>query len=162
MKPHRASSTLAMLSLFAIILVLTLAAAACGGGASPLTPSGPPTAVLAVSTFTARLVPPTSGKDYVDYDVKLRLSETTGKSGATLKTIKLSALPSGNSGSSSDGCWPKGLRIAPGETWDMESLGYCIPEVSGRTEDSSVSLVVTFTDDDGRSGQIQGSATVTR
>ena len=55
----------------------------------------------------------------------------------------------------------KPVRINPGETWDMDSMGYCAPEVSIHksvgTEVASVSLSVTFTDDDGRSGSLSSS-----
>lgn len=157
------------------IIVLALAAAACGGAppltlSSPYAPSnpGPPTAVLSVSTFTATLVPPTSGSAYFYYDVKFRLSETSGKRGATLKTLGFTT-PSG------DGFYPcmsPSIRLNPGATWDMDSFAgfydcgdypyFAGPLVTSRTEISSLSVAGTFTDDDGRSGSFAGAAVVTR
>jgi len=50
------------------------------------------------------------------------------------------------------------VRISHGGTWDMDSLGYCAPEVSIHksvgTIVSSVSLAMTFADDDGVVGSI--------
>jgi hypothetical protein len=155
-----------------VVLLVTLASA-CSGGGTPTTPSahtapsaaaaatvphGQLTAALAISTFTVtrRSTQPLS--DWVLYDVKLWLAETSGKSGATLKAVGLSVPIVGTD----FGCTQsQHVRISPGETWDMNSLGYCAPEVSIHksvgSEVSSVSLSVTFTDDDGRSGSLSGS-----
>jgi hypothetical protein len=146
------------------VVLLVMLASACSGGGTPTTPSvqTAPSAAVAISTFTVtrRSTQPLS--DWVLYDVKLRLAETSGKSGATLKAVGLSVPVVGTD----FGCTQsQHIRISPGETWDMDSLGYCAPEVSIHksvgTEVSSVSLSVTFADDDGRSGSLSGSV-VTR
>ncbi len=150
------------------IFVLGASLSACGGGASPTTPSvlpispvppGPPTTVLAVSLFTVTPIPPSQASDWIEYRVKLRLSETSGKSGATLKTITLSA-----AGTTDYGCGEV-VGINPGETWDLDSLGYCAPGVSLHTVGASVSrvsLFVAFTDDEGRAGSLTTSVDVTK
>jgi hypothetical protein len=134
--------------------------------ASPVPPNprpGPSTAVLAVSTFTAVLVPPALTRTSFGYDVKLELSETSGRSGATLTKITL-IFPSGDTDNTGPGCWGKPVRINPGSTWDMAraSLGYCALEPGSNNEVSSLALSVTFIDDDGRSGSVQGNAIVTK
>ena len=110
--------------------------------------------------FTVTTIPSTQASAWLEYRVKLRLSETSGQSGALLKTIALS-IP----GSTDYGCGEV-VTINPGETWDMDSLGYCAPGVaiqkSVGTEVSSVSLVVAFTDAEGRAGSLTSSVNVTK
>ena len=150
------------------VLLVTLTASCSGGplATAPSTPiaanatAGVLSAALAVSTFsvTRRSTQPLS--DWVLYDVKLRLTETSGKSGATLKAVGLSVPMVGTD----LGCTQsQHVRISPGETWDMDSLGYCAPEVSIHksvgTEIANVSLFVTFADDVGRIGSISVAVT---
>jgi hypothetical protein len=122
---------------------------------SPAVPPGvgPSLAQLAVSTFTAtrRAVPV---GDFVYYDVLVRLIETTGKSAATLTNVALS-IP----GSTDIGCASQRRpKVGPGATWDMDSLGYCAPEValhkSVDTYVSSIALDVTYEDDFGGIGTL--------
>ena len=154
------------------VVLLVTATVACGGNGPAdrlTTPSpfgeatvpeatgGPLAATLAVSTFSVtRRAEQLSG--WVVYDVKLMLAETGGRSGATLRSIELSAAGMGTD----SGCaGSRRVRIGPGETWDMDSLGYCAPEVSIHrsvgNDISSVSLTVTFADDDGRVGHLSSS-----
>src|SRR4051794_12118698 len=91
---------------------------------SPVPPNprpGPSTAVLAVSTFTATLVPPALTRISFGYDVKLELAETSGRSGATLTKITL-IFPNGDTDNTGPGCWGKPVRINPGSTWEMAGL----------------------------------------
>jgi hypothetical protein len=137
---------------------------ACGGAnhsvtaPSPIPPNpppGPPTATLGVSTFTAAVRFLTMNS--FGYAVKLRLSETGGTSGATLTKLVLSALPGGDA---DYGCGPPMVRIDPGGTWDMASLGYCALEPTSSYQASSLVVSVGFTDDDGRVGSIEATAIV--
>lgn len=128
---------------------------ACGGANHVTAPTGPPRAMLRVSTFT---VSPSPTMDSFRYVVTLRLSETGGTSGATLTHLVLRALPRGDV---DYGCGPPMVRIDPGGTWDMASLGYCALE-SPSGQSSSLVVSVRFTDDDGRGGSIEATATVSR
>lgn len=114
-------------------------------------------AALTVSTFTVTRSSIQPYSDRVYYDVKLRLTETGRQSGATLRGVGLFVPGVGTD----HGC-PPSARISPGETWDMDSMVvYCIPEViiprSRNNEVTSVTLTVTFADDNG----VPGSLTTT-
>ncbi len=123
---------------------------ACGGANHSVTaPTGSPTATLRVSTFTVTT-------NSIGYVVALRLSETGGTSGATLTNLVLRALPGGDT---DRGCGPPMVRIDPGGTWDMASLGYCALEPPSYRF-SSLVVSVGFTDDDGRVGSIEATAIV--
>lgn len=107
-------------------------------------------AVLTVSTFTVTRSSIQRFSDQVYYDVKVRLTETGGQSGARLQAVTLS-----RPGLTDHGC-PPSARIGPGETWDMDSMSYCAPEViihglPGTEVSASISitLTVTFADDNG-------------
>jgi hypothetical protein len=133
------------------------------------TPSPAPTsaAVLSVSRFTATAVPTTNDGSYkFGYLVRFALAETGGKSGATIQNIETAIEDRFNTGA---GCWRDTLRVPPGgtlETFNTDAgekwLSYCAPDAASRTEASRVSLVVTFTDDDGRSSAVQATTSVTR
>ena len=152
-----------------MIVVLALMAESCRGAsptapASPSVPTAPPVgstaAVLTISTFTvAHPAVPPSG-DGMIYDVKLRISEASGKSGANLQFVQLEVF-----GSTDVGCTAsERIRIDPGTTWDMSSLGYCAPEVFVRRTDGdlkTVTLTVPFTDDAGHVGSLKSTAVVT-
>jgi hypothetical protein len=133
------------------------------------TPSPAPTsaAALSISRFTATAVPTTNDGSYkFVYLVRFALAETGGKSGATIQNIETAIEDRFNTG---PGCWRDTLRVPPGgtlDTFDTDAgekwLSYCSPDPASRTEASRVSLVVTFTDDDGRSSTVQATTSVTR
>jgi hypothetical protein len=112
-------------------------------------------------------VPTTNNGSYkFEYLVRFAFAETGGKSGATIQNIETAIEDRFNTG---PGCWRDTLRVPPGgtlDTFDTDAgakwLGYCAPDAASRTEATRVSLVVTFTDDDGHSGTVQATATVTR
>lgn len=149
-----------------VLLLMALVSACSPGGTPSGTPFSPsaiatgqtvPAAALAVSTFTVTRQAVQRDSDWTVYDVKLLLAETSGKSGAVLQAIGLSVPVVGTD----FGCTQsQRIRIGPGETWDMGTLGYCAPEVaihkSVGTEVSGVSLSVTFADDAGRIGSLSG------
>jgi hypothetical protein len=123
----------------------------------PTAPPGPPLAVLAVKTFSARAVP-AADRVRVQYLLKLILSETGGKSGAYV-TTPIIIWPNGNRDL---GCPDEISRIEPGGTWDMDSLGYCAPEAYSSGPLETVSVSVAFTDYDGRPGTLLATVAVTR
>ena len=145
MRPQIGAGFLAALS--------CLLAACSEANRSVTAPSGRPTATLAVSTFTAESRPTSNSSGYT---VTLRLSETGGTSGATLTNLVLWALPRGDA---DNGCGPPMVRIGPGGTWDMASLGYCALEPPS-DQFSSLVVSVRFTDDMGRVGSIEATAIV--
>lgn len=136
--------------------------------ATSATPSPPAAAaVLSISAFTATVVPAVNDGAYkFVYFVRFALAETGGKSGATIQNIETAIEDRFNTG---PGCWGDALRVPPGGTLDTfetdageKWLSYCSPNPASRTEASRVSLVVTFTDDDGRTSTVQAAASVTR
>jgi hypothetical protein len=138
-------------------VLLLILASGCGGAVSPTTPSvssvavvppSAPAATLAISTFTVTR----SAVSPVHYDVKLLLTETGGRSGATLTSVGLT------SGVAEEGCTgAQSPRINAGETWDMDSWGYCAPGAYG-ADVARVGLTVQFKDDEGRTGALSGFA----
>jgi hypothetical protein len=136
---------------------------------APAPPAPAATSVLAVSRFTVTVVPPAKPGDAFNYNEKFVLTETSGKSGATVQKIE-SSTDKGDTEITDVGCWRNTIRVEPGGSLDVFEVGrdsigdlsYCAPFAASRTETSRVSIVVTFTDDDGRSGIVQATATVTR
>ena len=132
---------------------------------SPAAPTS--SAVLSISRFTATAAPTTNNGSYkFEYVIRFALAETGGKSGATIQNIETAIEDRFNTG---PGCWRDTLRVPPGgtlDTFDTDAgekwLGYCAPDAASRTEASRVSLVVTFTDDDGRSSTVQATTSVVR
>ena len=69
------------------------------------------------------------------YTVRFRLSEITGKSGATITYVETSTENSRSI--TGPACWRSAIRVAPGETLDLFDTGgvpqsYCAPEVDSR------------------------------
>ena len=78
----------------------------------------------------------------------------------TPATVGSPVVASSIPGSTDNGCaWQRRPKINPGSTWDMDTLGYCTPEValhkSVDTYVSSVALDVTYEDDFGRIGSLR-------
>lgn len=156
------------------IVLSVISLSACSGGtglptapsaASPTSPfvtssrlDGGSRGTLTISTFTVTRSAIQPYRDWVYYDVKLRLTETTGKSGVALREVGLNVPHVGVD----YGCTrTTPVRINPGETWDLDSLGYCAPEVaihkSVGTDISRVTLSVLFVNDDGSSDSLDAS-----
>ena len=136
-----------------------------------LTPPPPPApmvnAVLAVSNFTLTLVPPTPTNPDYYYNEKFLLTETSGKSGATIQNILSMAV--GTTGGDNTGpiCWRDAIRVEPGKTNDTfdagwDALGYCAPFTPSRTPLTGASIIVTFTDDEGHTGMVQATSTIVK
>jgi hypothetical protein len=136
----------------------------------PLPPTPPPvpgvsSAVLAISNARAIQIPPSSNGTQYSYPVKFLLSETTGTSGATITSVRISSV----FGSEETGplCWRTPIRVAPGGTlatfdagWD--DLAYCAPSAVPGPGIASASIIVTYQDDEGRAGSLSTTAAVTK
>ncbi len=149
-----------------VFLLVALGSACSGSSGLPLAPStstspttrpDPPRSIAALtaSTFTVTRSSFQPFSDWVYYDVHLRLTETGGQSGATLNAVGLSYVGAGTDW----GCaGSRHFRISAGETWEMDRLDYCSPEVaihkSVGTEVRSVKLTVAFVDDNGVSDSL--------
>ena len=146
-----------------VFLLVALGSACSSSSSFPtapspsIIPSTPPRsmAALTASTFTVTRSSFQPLSDWVYYDVKLRLTETSGQSGATLNAVGLSYVGAGTDW----GCTgSRHFKISAGETWEMDSLDYCSPEVvihkSVGTEVRSVKLTVSFADDNGVSDSL--------
>ena len=157
-------------------LALTLLAG-CGQG-SPVSPAGDAgtgvtlvlTDLSAIATRFPNLDPPLWG-----YDPRVRIVETSGRSGAVIKTVVISApvpvlAPDTFAYETGEGCWRIQVRVEAGGTLnaffgapDSGVLGYCAPEFTSIPAEPFSSLVVTVTylDDHGGTGQLVASIPVT-
>lgn len=166
-----------MRSLKAVVLGVTFGClTACGGGHSgpsapislPTSPSPPAppasAAALTISNVKVEEFAPRPGNAYYAYPVRFWLIETTGKSGATIQNIAVTA--GAETEGTGPGCWGETIHVAPGGTLDTfdtgyDNLAYCAPAGASPTKVASVSLVVTFTDDDGHEGKVVATIPVT-
>ena len=83
----------------------------------------------------------------------LLLTETSGKNAATVDTIDLST-PVGTSERDCPGIG-RVIRIAAGQSRDLaKDLGYCMPYLLNTVGLPSVTLKITFYDDDGGTGEL--------
>jgi hypothetical protein len=117
----------------------------------PVIPTGNgnvPVAAL-TATFTATEVPPSPG--HYSYDLKLQVTETSGKSAAIIQALIVKT-PDGNTDM---GCIPLGVRVGPGETVDLiQHAGYCAPGASGHFPGSTLSVAITYFDEAGASATL--------
>lgn len=156
------------------LLVVAIAMVSCGAPTSPSAPSsgavatssappsGAPVATLAISSFDVTLLEVSNGR-YV-YRPMLVLSETGGRSAATLTGIVLST-PGGDSfGVVNVLVGGYTQRVPPGQTWDLSMSPYypAFADQDSHSEVESVQAVVSFTDDEGRRGSVSSTAIVKR
>ncbi len=149
----------------AAVLPASLIVFVCG---SPLIPSTTvfvsptPVAVLTVSGFFVTTRFDKSGGSV--FNERFKLTETSGKSGATIQKIE-SSVNGTVRHSTGPGCWTAPIRVAPGATLDLfdagwDTLGNCAPSFSGHSDAARVTIVVTFADDEGRSGTAEATTTL--
>src|SRR5262249_15685478 len=181
---HRASpgqeATMRVPGMFVFIAVLQISAGCSGSPTpaapsqvslpSPTPPSRPPAtpaettaAQLVIEQQSMKVVYP-AVNGYFQYELRFLLRETTGKSGATIENLLVG---DGRGGGDNTGpaCWRETLRVPPGGTLDTfyteagwKWLGYCGIFPNFRTENPPMLyVVVTFKDDDGRTGSITGA-----
>ena len=128
--------------------------------------TGPSKAILAISglSITVGLNADQPGTFYLNE--KFTLTETGGTSGATIQDI-WSSVAGGESNGTGPQCWRTPIRVAPGSTTDAFDAGwdglvwYCAPFAFGRVP-STVTISVSFVDDDGRYGSVETTTIVTR
>ena len=118
-------------------------------------------ATLAISSFEVNFRVLTNGYNWVYYP-RMVLTETSGKSAAWLQSISFS-LPDGSTIFVGQGCLLTS-RIPSTQSWDLDRVYlYCLDldsnaEISGR----QVGVTVSFIDEDGRPGTVQGTAIVNK
>jgi len=132
----------------------------------PAAPPLPTNASLVIEQQFVIVHPQLKG-DPFGYELRFRLRETNGNSGATIQNVSVE--DSGGTDNTGPDCWRDILRVPPGGTLDIfytyagqDWLSYCAPWSGGRTETPQLRVVVTFTDDDGRRGTAEAVATVTK
>jgi hypothetical protein len=148
------------------LLPVTLFVFVCG---SPIVPSTTvfvsptPVAVVTVSGFFVTTSFDRSGTFL--FKPRFKLTETSGKSGATIQNIRssMNGIVTNNTGSS---CWTTPIRVRPGATLDLfdsgsDRLGHCAPSFAGPADTARITMVVTFTDDEGLSGSVEATTTAT-
>jgi hypothetical protein len=149
----------------AALLPVALFVFVCGSPIGPSTTvfvSPTPVAVVTVSGFFVTTRFDRSGGLF--FNPRFQLTETSGKSGATIQHIQSSVngVVTHNTGSE---CWTAPIRIRPGATLDpfdsgSANLGSCAPSFAGRTDATQVKVVVAFTDDEGRNGSAEATTSI--
>lgn len=123
-------------------------------------PPGPSIAVISVEAFA---VGGTTRGDWFNYRPTVRLNETSGQSGAWVTSLSFHLEDIGLAGNVP--VWNVRKRIEAGATRDMIGIGsYGDPdfEIESRTSAARVSVVIRFTDDEGRPGSVTAFADVSR
>jgi hypothetical protein len=133
-------------------------------GAAGTDPTVPANAVLAMSGITVTNGGPADQPGTFYLTEKFTLTETGGRSGATILGI-WSSVAGGDSFGSGPPCGQP-IRVPRGGStnafdagWD--DLGYCAPFAVGRLP-ATVTIQVTFKDDDGRFGSVEATTVATK
>jgi len=158
----------------AVVVSLVCGLSSACGSHSPTAPNQPGApapnpgssiAVLAITAFTVTAVPDPYIPGLFNLVEKFDLTETSGLSGATIRSItSLSDVVSDMTGVE---CWRDPIRVPAGGTLDtfdagLDSLGYCAPASATRDRSAQVSIVISFLDDAGRAGIAYASAPISR
>jgi hypothetical protein len=127
--------------------------------------TGPSLAVLEMSDVSITLGGDADEPGALYLNEKFKLTETGGKSGATIQHI-WSSVEGGETFGTGHQCWRTPIRVAPGSTTDAfdaraDDLVYCAPFAVGRVP-ATVRIHVSFADDDGRFGSVETTTVVTR
>jgi hypothetical protein len=113
---------------------------------------------LTVDVFKVELFRRNNGSPYQYEPLTFVVTETTGRSTATVKGIEISS-PGGQNDYDCAELPP--VRIGPGQTIDLaRELSYCMPYVDTRTLSTEVAYKLTFFDGEGNAGEIAGSVNV--
>jgi hypothetical protein len=125
----------------------------------PPAPSpGRPVASLAVEAFT---VIGSRNGEWFEFLPTLRLTETSGQSGAWVTSLNFHLDDIGPAGRVPG--WPVDKHVAAGATRDMidpDVYGGYEFSISGHTDAEHVSVVISFADDEGRAGSVTAVAAV--
>jgi len=115
--------------------------------------------MLAISSFEVNFRVLTNGYNWVYYP-RMVLTETSGKSAAWLQSISFS-LPDGSTYVVGQGCLSAN-RIPSNQSWDLERVYFYCLDLDSNAEISGlqVGVTVSFTDEDGQSGTVKGTAIV--
>lgn len=153
------------------LATLTVAfALGCGSGNMPTKPSPTPAppapaknlAMLTVSTFVLEFQEVYDSRYY--YRPRLSLSETGGKSGATIKSITFLMSDGDSDVVSGPGCFITGGsdRVPAGGTWNVDAVYYYCLDLASRTDFAAKAptVIINFTDDAGTPSLLTGSGTV--
>lgn len=156
----------------ALGVIVSLACLGCGGNPTaptlrlqgpPVSGSGiPPGPAISSLAFSAASIELSRGgqSSFLYRPRKLALTETSGKSAATVLDIEISTP---NSGIGEHDCLGIGRRIpiGPGQTLDLApEIGYCMPYAVTSSLSSEVHVSVAFVDDERRSGVLEFSIDV--
>ena len=123
-------------------------------------------ASLAIEAPSVTIFP--DGPNYFGYGVRFRLTETGGKSGATIQNVFV-GFTDGGGDHTGPSCWRDTIRVPAGATLDtfytnegLDWLAYCAPHSGGYSQTPDLHVFVSFTDDYGGSGTIRAVATVSK
>ncbi len=127
----------------------------------PFTVTGSAAWTLALRRFSVRLFR-RAGSPVLQYEPEhLELTETGGRSGATLLSIDVDVPGGERAGDCTSEQKVRGETIGPLATRDLAvTMGYCMPYAVAQAEVSQVTFTATFADDQGKVGQVQGAVSV--
>jgi hypothetical protein len=120
---------------------------------------------VAIEAAWVNVFPSSRLEKYFGYEVRFRLKETAGTSGATIQDVFV-VHSDGGGDHTGPSCWRDILRVPPGGTLDvfytdegLKWLGYCAPLSGGPTDKPELQVWVSFADDRGQSGTVRAVAT---
>ena len=127
----------------------------------PFTVTGSAAWTLALTRFSVQLFRGV-GSNVLQYVPEhLELTETGGKSSASLIWIDVDVPGGQRDGDCTDEQKARGEIIGAGGTRDFAvTMGYCVPYATSHAEVSQVSFTATFADDHGKTAQVQGAVSV--
>ena len=148
---------------FAVSLALITSSCSKDTPVQPTPPSGPPAPPPASAPPPATSIATVeiSGIKYTaTTDPKFLVTETSGKSGATISRVQVFDA-GGNSDITDQSCWRQVIRVEAGKTLDIfdagsDTLGYCAPTTTPGTP--SIRIVLAFLDDEGHPGTASATA----
>ncbi|MEO7406170.1 MAG: hypothetical protein ABIZ92_04105 [Vicinamibacterales bacterium] len=139
-----------------MLLVCTVTAVAGCNRANPVAPAPPGPPALEITKFVVSPPPAAGGLQGSGYDLSLEIKEIGGQGGARINHLRFVD----NLGSASETLCNS--YLGPGATWNVISDYYCDPHLSIHDGALEVSVIVTFTGDDGVGGVISRSVEITR
>jgi len=124
-------------------------------------PPPPASASLAIEQLSVE-VSPGEHAGWFNYLPRFQLRETSGVSGAIIQDVWASTVDEG--ASTGPGCWRENIRVPPGGRVDVfftdegaKWLGYCGLWTGARTATRVLTVLVNFTDDEGRKGGVRAT-----
>ncbi|HUS20857.1 MAG TPA: hypothetical protein VMZ66_02465 [Aeromicrobium sp.] len=168
-----------------VIVVFAVSVSACGGGttvstvaptpaaptaAAPAPAPRPSAATLAVSSFDVTFDNYSSGRYW--YRPNMVLTETSGKSSATLQSISFSIL-NGDTYfvtapvvANGQGCFltSESKVVGAGQAWNLNSVYYYCLDIDSRNDltGTPITVAITFVDEDGHQGTVKNTVVVNK